>query len=75
MAALPGRAPYALRAVPGATCFVLDRSFGSVDHFSHSCYVSGGSHLATVEVLGSAALDDTAALTALVTAQLDLIAG
>jgi hypothetical protein len=74
-AARPGRAPYALRAVPAATCFVFDRSFGSLAYFSHSCYVSGGSQLATVEVLGSAALDDTAALTALVGAQLDLIAG
>lgn len=67
-----GGAPFVLPALPEAPCFAFDGGGGS---FYQRCYVGYGSYLASVDVTGLDAIDDTAQMDDLLPRQRDLIDG
>ncbi|MCO1657937.1 DUF7373 family lipoprotein [Pseudonocardia humida] len=70
-----GRVPFTLPGAPDASCFRTDRSVPSLASFYQRCYASRGAHLVWVDIDAIRSVDDTAAMTTLLAAQIDLIDG
>lgn len=70
-----GGVPITAPSIPDAPCFGFDGGTPETPFLLQRCYVGFGSFLASVDVAGVPALDDTAAMDPLLVAQRDLIDG
>ncbi|MCX6463504.1 MAG: hypothetical protein NTW05_07915 [Pseudonocardiales bacterium] len=70
-----GGTPITAPSIPDAPCFGFDAGTPELPFLLQRCYVGFGSYLASVDVAGVPALDDTTAMDPLLVAQRDLIDG
>ncbi|WP_214406074.1 DUF7373 family lipoprotein [Pseudonocardia lacus] len=70
-----GGTPFELPSIPDAPCFVFDGGYAGTPSFYQRCYVGFGGYLASVDVGGLDAADDTAKMDELLPEQRDLIRG